>query len=298
MLYISHTRKLLYVTDVTRPALDPIHDFQHLSCFLAGLFALGSVTIPNVDPRHAWAAEGLAHTCWITYADTATGLGPESVRFDQGGKKWVDELAVWKAQGKKGDIPGVKNATPVEPGGATEYRVADSRYLLRPEVSDVSAFSSQDSAVISCRLLKASTSCGERRGIRNGEIVDGHSLRLLRSMLRLTLHMPQSETSELHLPNTRTTCLGACSSGNYWIIDSLLSSTYLQLLLCRNVSSAYISPPHVANQICLYGRLKYAYLLFNDKELIPLDKWVFNTEAHPIPIFTWSDWEKTHFGIH
>ncbi|EPQ26953.1 uncharacterized protein PFL1_05588 [Pseudozyma flocculosa PF-1] len=32
--------------------------------------------------------------------------------------------------------------------------------------------------------------------------------------------------------------------------------------------------------------LKYLYLLFSDQSLLPLDKWVFNTEAHPLPIFT------------
>lgn len=30
--------------------------------------------------------------------------------------------------------------------------------------------------------------------------------------------------------------------------------------------------------------LKYLYLLFADTNLIPLDKFVFNTEAHPFPI--------------
>ena len=31
--------------------------------------------------------------------------------------------------------------------------------------------------------------------------------------------------------------------------------------------------------------LKYLYLLFsNDTSLFPLDEWVFNTEAHPLPI--------------
>ncbi|GEM06966.1 mannosyl-oligosaccharide alpha-1,2-mannosidase, glycoside hydrolase family 47 protein [Rhodotorula toruloides] len=32
--------------------------------------------------------------------------------------------------------------------------------------------------------------------------------------------------------------------------------------------------------------LKYLYLLFSDKDLIPLDRYVFSTEAHPLPIFT------------
>ena len=33
--------------------------------------------------------------------------------------------------------------------------------------------------------------------------------------------------------------------------------------------------------------LKYLYLLFSDDaELIPLDKFVINTEAHPLPVYT------------
>ena len=32
--------------------------------------------------------------------------------------------------------------------------------------------------------------------------------------------------------------------------------------------------------------LKYLYLLFSDDpNLLPLDKWVINTEAHPLPIY-------------
>ena len=32
--------------------------------------------------------------------------------------------------------------------------------------------------------------------------------------------------------------------------------------------------------------LKYLYLLFSDDEsLLPLDKFVFNTEAHPLPVY-------------
>lgn len=31
-------------------------------------------------------------------------------------------------------------------------------------------------------------------------------------------------------------------------------------------------------------RLQYLYLLFSDDSVLPLDEWVFNTEAHPLPI--------------
>lgn len=32
--------------------------------------------------------------------------------------------------------------------------------------------------------------------------------------------------------------------------------------------------------------LKYLYLLFDDEQtMFPLDRWIFNTEAHPLPIY-------------
>ena len=31
--------------------------------------------------------------------------------------------------------------------------------------------------------------------------------------------------------------------------------------------------------------LKYFYLLFDKKNLFPFDQWIFNTEAHPLPIY-------------
>lgn len=32
--------------------------------------------------------------------------------------------------------------------------------------------------------------------------------------------------------------------------------------------------------------LKYLYLLFSEEDQLPLSKYVFNTEAHPLPVFT------------
>ncbi|KAJ7512402.1 glycoside hydrolase family 47 protein [Mycena galericulata] len=43
--------------------------------------------------------------------------------------------------------------------------------------------------------------------------------------------------------------------------------------------------------------LKYLFLLFTDEELIPLDKWVFNTEAHPFPVFEWTQREIEEYDI-
>ena len=178
MLYVSPRRKLLYVTDVNRFSLAPVGDFQHLSCFIAGVFALGAAMIPNVDPRHAWVAEGLAHTCWITYADSVTGLAPEVVIFkgDNVGRKWVDELRDWENHGKAGTPPGVRDASPVTLGQDTEYELSDKQWLLRPEVYCISLLGCCIILIFSaCRPLRVSIFFGERQVIRSGANADGLS---------------------------------------------------------------------------------------------------------------------------
>ena len=43
--------------------------------------------------------------------------------------------------------------------------------------------------------------------------------------------------------------------------------------------------------------LKYFYLLFDDADPISLNNWVFNTEAHPLPVFNWTSLEKRVYNI-
>lgn len=40
----------------------------------------------------------------------------------------------------------------------------------------------------------------------------------------------------------------------------------------------------VQQSFFLAETLKYLYLLFSDDNLLSFDQWVFNTEAHPLPI--------------
>lgn len=40
----------------------------------------------------------------------------------------------------------------------------------------------------------------------------------------------------------------------------------------------------VQQSFFLAETLKYLLLLFSDDSVIPLDSWVFNTEAHPMPV--------------
>jgi hypothetical protein len=111
LLYVSPVRGILYVTDVKGKPREPTHTFEHLTTFVAGLFALGAELLPlddlsslgvNLDTLsaglpdntiatytelkhhrlsdiHQWIAEGVAHASWLTYADMRTGLGPDEV---------------------------------------------------------------------------------------------------------------------------------------------------------------------------------------------------------------------------
>ena len=52
----------------------------------------------------------------------------------------------------------------------------------------------------------------------------------------------------------------------------------------KNVYQKNSVKDDVQQSFFLAETLKYLYLLFSEDDLLPLDKWVFNTEAHPFPI--------------
>lgn len=163
LLYLSPSRQFLYATDVNGRG-DPSGKFEHLSCFLPGLLALGASTLPDsiMSPGqrelHLWAAEGLGHSCWLMYAERPSGLGPETVWVEQWSPeeqdlqgndnkataisqakkrgRWMAHVDEWITSGRPGDKPpGIKDPT-VMAGGRTvlEYYIGHDSYLLRPEV--------------------------------------------------------------------------------------------------------------------------------------------------------------------
>ena len=54
----------------------------------------------------------------------------------------------------------------------------------------------------------------------------------------------------------------------------------------RNVNSPHPTKTNKMESFFLAETLKYLYLLFSEDDVLPLDRWVFNTEAHPLPIWT------------
>lgn len=73
--------------------------------------------------------------------------------------------------------------------------------------------------------------------------------------------------------------------------------------LIHHNHSYFLAETYVMRSIsvgCLligFCRLKYLYLLFIDEDPLPLEEWVFNTEAHPFPVFEWTPRERELFGM-
>ncbi|KAF4610815.1 hypothetical protein D9613_006916 [Agrocybe pediades] len=146
LLYITRKRQLLYVTDIIDGELT--HRLEHLSCSLPGLLALGvhtlGISLPLRERElHLWAAQGLAYTCWVTYTDQSSGLGPEEVQMeawlDEEGEpmgRWMSHFEEWEKSGKKGNgPPGTKQSEETVPAVTErEYVPLKPWYLLRPEL--------------------------------------------------------------------------------------------------------------------------------------------------------------------
>ncbi|KAJ6607001.1 glycoside hydrolase [Mycena sp. CBHHK59/15] len=255
LLYVTPKRNLLYVTDVANGM--PSFKFEHLSCFLPGVLALGVHTLDlpfTTKELHSWVAEGIATTCWMTYADQASGLGPDEMHMTRppapySGGKWTTVLADWEAAGRP---------APTLDDNTRDYRADKTTYLLRPE------------AVESFYILWRTTGneIWRERGWAVFEAIEKHA----------------------------RTDLGYASVAT---VDSLPVKHLDEMprLVCSVVTHSALTSPALLSSFFLAETLKYLYLLFVDQEIIPLDKWVFNTEAHPLPIFEWTAKERTKFNI-
>ncbi|KAF8528811.1 seven-hairpin glycosidase [Hysterangium stoloniferum] len=254
LVYLSPTRNLLYVTDsyYSMP-IYPTRNFEHLSCFFPGLLALGVSTLPEsllppaMRQLHMWAAEGIAHTCWIMYADAESGLGAEAVTFDNGwaGKpeKWVESVEKWEKAGKKGGKPpgvmGPEEGKPMKGSKGKDYAINKNTYLLRPETLE--------SMYIMYRTTGESK--WRNRGWRIWEAI---------------------------VAKTKT------DSGFATVVSVDTEDPVRQ----ESLPSYFLAET-----------VKYAYLLAIDSDPFPVSEFVFNTEAHPFPIFQWRDWEREKWGM-
>lgn len=148
LLRRSHPSRLLFLsrrnaadvgTALPRSlALREQNTFEHLTCFVPGMLALGAATGAGLNATREWeVARELLHTCAQLYSRQPAGLGPERVAF-------VTEEAVEAAQAEARARRGPAGR-PGEPASRepdvvlrppTDYDVLDSQWPLRPEFAE------------------------------------------------------------------------------------------------------------------------------------------------------------------
>ncbi|KAG8997169.1 hypothetical protein FRB93_000455 [Tulasnella sp. JGI-2019a] len=240
LLYISYERQLLFVTDIDGYPSQPSYIFEHLSCFLPGLFALGAHTLslPATQKQlHLWIAEGLANTCYLTYMDQRSSLGPDEMQFWMNSEKWYPKYKKWlkssSARRASGNLPpGVVKEPRVEKQlSRRDYSNRKHTYLLRPET------------VESFFILYRVT--GEEKWRDRGYDI----FRAIQDMTKTEF----GYASIMGIDTAQPTQMDSMPS--YFLAETL----------------------------------KYLWLLFaEDDGEYDLNQVIFNTEAHPLPVFNWT----------
>ncbi|KAG6864617.1 hypothetical protein C0991_008265 [Blastosporella zonata] len=235
LLFVTPTRELLYVASMNHRAVK--HELEHLACFLPGLLALGAHIIPEayMSPkereRHRWAAEGLAYTCYVSYADQKSGLGPDGLKMTPG-TRWVEKVAAWEAAGRVGVPPGLKEEGPRGDRNERDYDngspTVESLYVLWKTTGDQK---------------------WRERGYDIFVAIERHA------------------------------------------------KTQYGYASVEDVDKESVRPIDDMPSFFLAETLKYLFLLFDEGDPYPFSKWVFNTEAHPLPVFEWSSWEQKQYGL-
>ncbi|GLB43628.1 putative glycosyl hydrolase 47 family protein [Lyophyllum shimeji] len=241
---------------------------DHLVCFLAGSLMLGatktgalaqSVSVPPRDKeltpsgRRDWkTGVELLRTCMSTH-DTATGLSPEIVHFripSDGMDHNSMAPADWYIKGARQVFPfSMSFGYELEHfacfASPGEFPPYDARYMLR--------------YVYVFTYVQYTDTNGP-----SPETVES---------LFLSYRLTGDQLYRDHGWNIFQSIEKHCrlSSGGYATIV--------------NVDEVPVRHEDKMETFWMSETLKYLYLLFDDSNTLPLDKYVFNTEAHPLPIF-------------
>lgn len=234
---------------------------DHLVCFLPGTIALaatGGRPLAEARKRPSWSdrheddmrlAEELTHTCWATYKYMATGLAAEITHFNIADPP--------TPEGATHATPPAKLASDEDAPWRKDFVVKsnDVHNLQRPETVE--------------SLLYMWRITGDNKYREWG-------WDMFRSFVEHTA-VEGAGFSSLSDAN-RVPPVSRDLMESFWLVS------FPPPLLCgiQFLSSLRASAANEGRQA---ETLKYFYLLFSPADLLPLDKIVLNTEAHPLPRF-------------
>jgi len=269
LLKRSKGSNLLYVAELEGSVHKPKMD--HLVCFLPGVIALGAqhgaVSVDSeadAQPEHPFiartkaelmqVAHELTATCWQMYRRTPTGLAAEITHFVDGPQ--THEQVHEQAHDESAAGPGAESSSQwarVHQGDSMDHKKL-RQVGSKAEDADM--------------LVKVN----DAHNLLRPETVES-----LLIMWRTTGDPIYRDWGwEIYVAFERHTRV---SSGGYTSLKNVLEE----------------NPPYTnkdkQESFFMAETLKYLYLLFSDDpDLVPLDKYVFNTEAHPLPIIGAMPW--------
>ncbi|KAJ8109593.1 hypothetical protein OPT61_g7347 [Boeremia exigua] len=247
------SEQLLFCGDVhsSRPSevtLDP--EMQHLTCFIGGMYGLAGRLFSTSS--HIELGEKLTKGCIYAYAAMPTGVSPETFKTLPCASRTECKWNETSWQNKILYNYGSKYAQDADqlardrglPRGWTGIR--DKRYLLRPEAIEsvfiLYRITGKQEYLDSAWDMFTSVVANSRTPYANGQLIDVTG---------------QTDFGE----------------GQY-----TLAQKY------RGSEPATIRQGNVEDKMESFWTaetLKYFYLIFSRPDMISLDDWVFNTEAHP-----------------
>ena len=236
------------VDEAGNPHLDP--ETEHLACFVGGTFALAGRLLGSDEDVEVGAR--LARGCVYAYRAFPTGMMPERLNMVPcpGGRGAVDDdddgpcpwdEARWRAEAEK--RPEYK---PHLPKGFTTAK--DPRYILRPEAIE---------SVFYLWRITGDDEWQEAAWDMFQAVAKGTATELANAaVLDVTVALPK-------LPQE-----------DYMEVRFFFLSAPRQQLLTVTLLL-------LPQSFWIAETLKYFYLVFSPPDLISLDKYVLNTEAHP-----------------
>lgn len=222
---------------------------QHLSCFAGGMFGLGGKLVQL--PDHIKIGEQITRGCVWAYSSTTTGIMPEI--FSVIACPWSANLDTCEWDESRWERDGDKR---LAKGHAS---IQNSQYILRPEAIE--------SVFIMYRIT------GDE-GWRD---------------MAWTMFESIMAATRTEFGNSAIEDVAVGSAGETRKKDEMEVSR--AFVLCplpfggggcdwsRSLTGHWLM---VAQSFWLAETLKYFYLVFSPPELISLDEFVFNTEAHPL----------------
>ncbi|KAG1173669.1 hypothetical protein G6F70_005655 [Rhizopus microsporus] len=230
------------------------NSMDHLTCFVPGMLAMGSKTFN--EPEDMNIAKGLLETCVFMYRTTKTGLSPENWWISDTEKynpitynKTKSELEKMRDWWYEDDeIP--KELPPIEKRQATIEKGYDVKYKL-PKV----------------KKRPSSLFFGDERYLLRPETLES-----LFILYRITGDQKYQEYGWEIFEAIEKWCKTGSGYASIRYVDSTGKHNQIDSM----------------ESFLLAETFKYLYLLFSPPDVLSLDKFVFNTEAHPFVRRHWN----------